>query len=634
MSFALRAATSSRYFFARGLRALFASPARTRRQASAAPRLETLEDRMVLTGYTPTAQEQLFLERLNDARANPAVYGLSVGVDLSGVAASQPLAFDTRLIQSSRDHSQDMSTANYFGHNGSDGSTPFQRMSADGYPWIGAAESIAAGQSSPESALSALIIDSGVADLGHRKQLLSFGGAPYTGLSATGVGIVLGGSGSYHNYYTIDSGYTSDSRPYLTGAVFNDTNNNGRYDIGEGVGGVTVTIAGVGSTTSWSSGGYSFQLSPGTYTVTASGGGVAPITKTVTVGSWNYRLQFLANQAPAPVLSGIPDQSVTAGQKLTVTLSATNPNNRTLTYSGTADTQLHALKVQYGLHTDGNYLLNWGGKQDKWIMGNGSSWYFLLPDGSLYQWDGGKGATGTLIANVGTAVYADPTLLTNAQPGQAPATLSVSGNVLTVTPNAGFVGSFTVTARVSDRLASDSETFNVTIATSNHAPVLQALPDQSSAPNKSLTVTLSATDADGDPLTYSAVGNSQAYGLKVKYGLHTDGNYLLNWGGKQDKWIMGSGSSWFFLLPNGALYQWDGSNTASGTLVANLGASFYADPTLLTNAQPGQAPATLSVSGNVLTITPNAGFVGTFSVTASASDGIASDSKTFNVTFS
>src|SRR5439155_776025 len=43
-----------------------------------------------------------------------------------------------------------------------------------------------------------------------------------------------------------------------------------------------------------SSGGYSFQLSPGTYTVTASGGGLsAPITKTVTVGATNYRLNFI-----------------------------------------------------------------------------------------------------------------------------------------------------------------------------------------------------------------------------------------------------------------------------------------------------------------------------------------------------
>ncbi len=61
---------------------------------------------------------------------------------------------------------------------------------------------------------------------------------------------------------------------------------------------MTITIAGVGSTTTWDSGGYSFQLSPGTYTVTASGGNLGSTqTKTITVGSTNYRLNW--NPIPA-----------------------------------------------------------------------------------------------------------------------------------------------------------------------------------------------------------------------------------------------------------------------------------------------------------------------------------------------
>jgi hypothetical protein len=236
--------------------------------------------------------EQLFLERLNDARADPAAYGASIGVDLSGVAASQPLAFDPRLIQSARDHSQDMNVNNYFGHTGSDGSDPGQRMSAAGFPWSSWAESIAAGFSTPESALAGLIQDNGVPDLGHRRQLLSIDSF-YQPFQEVGVGIIQNGSGAYHNYYTIDGGYTSDQRPFLTGVVYDDSNGNGKYDIGEGLGGVTITVAGVGSVTTWDSGGYSFQLSPGTYTVTASGGGLStPETFTVTIGSQNYRLNF------------------------------------------------------------------------------------------------------------------------------------------------------------------------------------------------------------------------------------------------------------------------------------------------------------------------------------------------------
>src|ERR1700687_5829637 len=78
--------------------------------------LEALEPRQLLSGYQPSAQEQLFLEQLNDARANPAAYGATIGVDLSTVAPSQPLALNPQLIQAARDHSQDMNDQGYFAH--------------------------------------------------------------------------------------------------------------------------------------------------------------------------------------------------------------------------------------------------------------------------------------------------------------------------------------------------------------------------------------------------------------------------------------------------------------------------------------------------------------------------------------
>jgi uncharacterized protein YkwD len=264
------------------------------------PRLEQLESRQLLSA-APTGLEQQFLERLNDARANPAAYGASIGLDLSSVAPAPPLAFDPRLIESARAHSQDMNDAAYFGHTGSDGSSPFQRMTAAGFPWVTAAESIAAGAvyATPEAALQGLIIDAGVADLGHRRQLLSIG-SPFASQQEAGVG-VFSGAGPLGNYYTIDQGQTADARPFLTGVVYNDANHNGKYDNGEGLGGVTVSVAGVGAVATWGSGGYSLQLNPGTYSVTFNGGGLAgPVTRQVTVGAINDRLNVLSSEASAP----------------------------------------------------------------------------------------------------------------------------------------------------------------------------------------------------------------------------------------------------------------------------------------------------------------------------------------------
>jgi uncharacterized protein YkwD len=261
-------------------------------QRRSRPFLEALEPRQLLAGYQPTAQEQLFLEELNDARANPPAYGTSIGVDLSGVAPSQPLAFNTLLIQASRDHSQDMNDLGYFDHNTPQGVDPGQQMTNAGFTWTSWGQSIAAGYQTPAQALQGLITDTGVSNLGHRRQLLAID-AVFQTQNQVGVGIVLNGSGPYSNYYTIDTASGPDTRPFITGVVFSDANNNGKYDIGEGLAGVTITVAGAGSTSTFTSGGYSLQVSPGTYSVTASGGAFGTsVTQVVTVGSSNVRLNF------------------------------------------------------------------------------------------------------------------------------------------------------------------------------------------------------------------------------------------------------------------------------------------------------------------------------------------------------
>jgi hypothetical protein len=259
-------------------------------------RLEELEARHLLSGYDPMAVEQLFLEELNDARANPAAYGASIGVDLSAVAPSQPLAFSTQLIEAARLHSQDMNNRGYFSHYTPENIDPGQRMTAAGFAWTDWGESIAGGTAfpGPSDALRGLIIDAGVPDLGHRRHLLAID-SMFQNQNQVGIGIVQAGTGPLVDYYTIDTAAAVNWSPFLTGVVFRDDNQTGKYAIGEGLGGVTIAIAGVGSTTTFASGGYNFPLSPGIYTVTASGGGLAsPITEQVVVGGQNARLNFLA----------------------------------------------------------------------------------------------------------------------------------------------------------------------------------------------------------------------------------------------------------------------------------------------------------------------------------------------------
>lgn len=285
------------------------------------PGVEQLESRDAPVGFAPTAIEQLFLERLNDARANPAAYGASIGLDLSSARSAQPLAFNTILIAASRLHSEDMATRGFFSHVTPDGRTARDRVRAAGLRrYKGPAESIAYGYSrsmfqfdpafgfriqstsySPTDALSGLIIDEGIPSLGHRRHLLSLDPA---GRSDKLVGIGHAIDSFQAGYYTLNTvgldvrkGQREES--FITGCAFRDTNGNGLYDIGEGLGGVQIrfTRAGksAGSQVTWDAGGYTHTVKePGTYRVTASGAALGgSIMRVVRVGRENVRLNFI-----------------------------------------------------------------------------------------------------------------------------------------------------------------------------------------------------------------------------------------------------------------------------------------------------------------------------------------------------
>jgi hypothetical protein len=372
-----------------------------------------------------------------------------------------------------------------------------------------------------------------------------------------------------------------------------------------------------------------FTLTPGigeAYTPTAIGADG-------TVYAINDATLFAVGRPTNISLFPVPNQQVATGSSLAVPLLATAPNNVSLTYSGFAVSQAYGLWSQYEFFSDGNLDFNYGGQQEKWFQGSGSAWFFILPSGSVYQWDGTLNqATGTFIATLPISYYNDPSLLYNAQAGNPVATVTASGSVLTITPSAGFTGTFDVRATVTDGTFAVSRYITVTATSANQPPVLSSLSDGNIARGTSYTVALSASDTDGDPLTYGGSAVSQAYRLKVGFGFFSDGNLYFNIYGQQEKWFQGAAGTWYFILPSGALYQWDGTaNQATGTLLATLDVSYYADPSRLYNATAG---ATVSVTGNMLTVTPDANFTGVLTVTATASDGFTTVSQIFTLTVS
>ena len=167
-------------------------------------------------------------------------------------------------------------------HTTPQGAGPGERIAATGFVATGCAESIET-NTNPTAidrrfsanyaawdagySLSNLIVDQGVPDLGHRVMLLDIGGLDQR-MRQVGIGIAsqdttCGGFIYRQTDTTIDLAATSDTEPFMTGVVFNDTAGNGEYQPGEGLGGVTISVSDVGTTTTLDAGGYSIQVPPG-----------------------------------------------------------------------------------------------------------------------------------------------------------------------------------------------------------------------------------------------------------------------------------------------------------------------------------------------------------------------------------
>ncbi|MBX9700028.1 MAG: CAP domain-containing protein, partial [Acetobacteraceae bacterium] len=252
----------------------------------------------------PTDYEQYLLELVNRARANPGAEAQRLGIGLNdglspgtiAATAKQPLAFNPQLIDAARDHSAWMLATDTFSHTGAGGSSPGDRMTAAGYSFTGSwtwGENISIRWGSGTALNGAQVEafhDGLFRSAGHRTNILN------DGFKEIGTGLALGEYRGSTGATATEVFARSGTGSFLTGVAFDDRDGDRFYDPGEGLGGLSVQISGGGGTfqtTTWGSGGYQIKLAAGTYSVTFSGGGLAsPVTKSVTIGSANVKLDL------------------------------------------------------------------------------------------------------------------------------------------------------------------------------------------------------------------------------------------------------------------------------------------------------------------------------------------------------
>lgn len=279
----------------------------------------------------PTAEEQLYLEYINRARANPVAEALlmrnhtdadvlssygSFSVDLnlmvsqiSALAVYAPVSFNSNLMNAARGHTADQFTNSFQGHSGSDGSSPPERMVRAGYTWIAAGENAFTSAKSVVHGHAGFEVDWGYSvggmqtPPGHRN--IIHGGA----YREVGIGVINGVNGTVGpQLVTQDFGTRSDNTPLVTGVVYYDFNGNNFYDIGEGIGGVTVNVSGSGYyAVTCNSGGYSVPVAgDGAYIVTFSATNLATTNIATTISGYaNVKVDYRAPYA-APTIGGPP----------------------------------------------------------------------------------------------------------------------------------------------------------------------------------------------------------------------------------------------------------------------------------------------------------------------------------------
>ncbi len=370
-------------------------------------------------------------------------------------------------------------------------------------------------------------------------------------------------------------------------------------------------------------------------------------------------LDSFGNPNRMPTFSAIADQTISTGQKILLPLNVSDSDGDPITLSVRQvylPAQAYALDAAYVLNSSGNYYTNSAGGNEKWIYSHAkSAWYVLLPNGELRRWAGSMTLTLTsanLLAKLNASYYADPTKLWNAPyAAMPPASLQISGTTLSVSAPSAWLGSYQVEVSASDGRFVVTRTFNVTQIAGNSAPVLAA-PASQTMPNlqRSLALTLNATDADNDPLTYSAqvlpvAGQTppisvsvQGKQLTITPAINAVGTFTIQVSASDGKATDTRTFSLTIINSAPVLTAIPDQTFSHGIdKKLNILASdadgdqlIYSVRVLSTNGQP--APLEATIQGTQVTLHPTKASIGTYTVEVAASDGAATTTRTFNAT--
>jgi hypothetical protein len=238
------------------------------------------------------------------------------------------------------------------------------------------------------------------------------------------------------------------------------------------------------------------------------------------IGAFENKLGTPLN---APVITAMSDVTINEDESSTATLSATDIDGDALTYSAVSDTNAVTVSVSSATLTL-TPNANWHGVANiKAYASDGSakdSTSFKLTVTSVNDAPTLTAITETLSTDEETVLKVafkgedvdgdDLTYAYASDTSGVAAAHNTAKDSLVLTPVTDFFGNAVITVTVSDGSLSDTSSFTLNVININDAPVLSSIQNQTTNEDEVIVVKLTATDLDGDALTYSGIADTSA----------------------------------------------------------------------------------------------------------------------------
>ena len=309
----------------------------------------------------PDGNEQQMVWLMNRARSDPAQEGVWLATmtdpdvaaarsfwhvdttvlqdEFAAIPAKPPAAFDVRLYNAAKAHSDYLISIDAQNHTGQ-----FDRIDAAGFEFTSAAGIVYSYSENAVYGHAGFNIDwgpgtDGTQDPpGHRNAIMSVSGnwtnVGYAVVAESNPATQVGPQVITGNLCYANTGYANHYNRFLVGTVWVDSNGNDQYDPGEGIGGVRVEPdQGDFFAVTANSGGYAIPITAaGDYVVTFSGSMITiPDNRTVTVASTSVLLdlKYTGGSTVPEANTGLASPVYATSAVLNGTVS---PNGLTTTY--------------------------------------------------------------------------------------------------------------------------------------------------------------------------------------------------------------------------------------------------------------------------------------------------------------